>query len=193
MRLSKPRIHPVKDEDLSPEQSEIVGSLNEAARNLNLFRTVLHSVDAMTAQLQWSNYVGSSKRNAMAWREKELIILRTSYQCVSGYEWSHHDYLGRKAGLNETEVAALRDGVEGHEWSPLDQALINMCDELVADHFVSDTTWAVLAESLTEKQLMDAVYTSAHYQMVAKYANTFGIQKDKGVPLHEALYKLADA
>ncbi len=190
MRLKQPRIAPVSDEELDQEQAEIVDSLNEAARKLNLFRTVLHSVDTMKAQLQWSNYVGSKKRNDIPWREKELIILRTSYKCLSGYEWSHHAYLGKHAGLNEEEITALRNGSPGHAWSSLDQALINMCDELVEDHFVSHDTWAVLSDELTQKQLMDAVYTSSHYQMVAKYANTFGIQKDEGVPLHEDLYKI---
>ncbi len=192
MRLSKPRIEPVKDSELSEEQAEIVQSLNEAAQNLNLFRTTLHSVETMKPMLAWSNYVGSKKLNDIPWREKELIILRTSFKSVSGYEWSHHAYLGKHAGLNDDEIAALRDGNEGYQWGDLDQALIAMCDELVADSFVTDETWSVLAKHLSQKQLMDAVYTSAHYQMVAKFANTFGIQKDDGVPLHEDLYQLVE-
>lgn len=191
MRLSKARIEPVADQDLSPEQARIVGSLNEAAQNLNLFRTTLHSVDTMKAMLTWSNHLGSKKTNDVPWREKELIILRTSYKCLSGYEWSHHAYLGKHAGLDEAEIAALRDGDPGHKWSAQDRALIDMCDELVADNFVSDPTWKKLSETLTQKQLMDAVYTSAHYQMVAKFANTFGVQLDEGLSLDDALYKIA--
>jgi len=141
----------------------------------------------MNAQLVWSNYVGSKKANDIAWREKELIILRTSYKCLSGYEWSHHEYLGKHAGLTKDEIEALRDDNPDHNWSAEDQALINMCDELVADNFVSDSTWAEMAKTLTQKQLMDAVYTSAHYQMVAKFANSFGVQLDEGVRIPDSL------
>ena len=189
MRLHKPRIEPVKDSELSEGQSELLGELNEAARNLNLFRTTLHSVETMRGMLAWSNYLGSKKLNSLPWREKELIILRTSFMCASGYEWSHHAYLGKSAGLEAAEISALRDAGPDHSWGPHDLALINMCDELVLDRFVSDTTWAALAEFLDQKTLMDAVYTASHYGMVANFANTFGVQIDKGVHLDDGLEK----
>ena len=187
MRLEHPRIHPVADEDLNEEQQQILETLNEVARNMNLFRTTLRSAETMKGMLSWSNYVGSKKANDVPWREKEIIILRTSYQCKSAYEWSHHTRLGKYAGLEEKEIAALSKTIDEYPWKSEDLALITMCDELVQDHFVSDETWNDLTQFLTEKQQMDAVYTAAHYGMVSKFANTFGVQIEEGVHLEEHL------
>lgn len=190
MRLLKPRIEPARDEELDEEQQGIVAGLNEAARNLNLFRTTLKSVPSMMAMLGWSNYVGSKRTNDVPWRDKEVIILRTSYKCRSGYEWSLHEMLGRSAGLAEEEIAALRDG-GARDWDEKDLALIALCDELAEDYFVSDATWASLSGFYSEKQMMDAVYTAAHYGMVSKFANSFGVQIDKGIDLHDDLKHIA--
>lgn len=186
MRLTAPRVKPAQDDELDDKQKEIVDSLNEAARNLNLFRTTLKSVPSMMAMLGWSNYVGSKKTNDVPWRDKEIIILRTSFKCRSGYEWSLHEMLGKKAGLSDEEIAACRNGGE-HQWDAKDSALVAMCDELVDDQFVSDATWEALSHYYGEKQMMDAVYTAAHYGMVSKFANSFGVQIDEGITLHEDL------
>ena len=188
MRLESPRIEPVSDADLNDDQKEILSSLNEMARSMNLFRTSLVSPSAMKAQMVWSNYVGSRKTNEVPWREKELIILRVSYLCKSGYEWSHHRRLGALAGLTEAEILAAKDAEGDHQWSRQDQTLINMCDELVGNFCVANQTWAELCEDFSVKQRMDLVYTASHYTMVSMFANSFGIQPDEGVPVDDELY-----
>lgn len=187
MRLRKPRIEPVADDELTSEQSSIVEGLNDAAKNLNIFRTSLRAPTLFKSIMVWSNYLGSKQTNAVPLREKELIVLRTSYLCKCGYEWSHHAYLALKAGLTQDEVDALRDAKPDHEWGRQDQALVDMCEQLVKDQFVRDETWKELEQFFSQKQLMDAVYTCAHYTMASATANAFGIQIDKGVPLDEGL------
>lgn len=190
MRLEKPRIHPVRDEDLSAEQEEILTLLNPAMRNLNLFRTTLLYDDVIKSMLPWSNYI-SSERNDLKLRDRELAILRTSYVCKSGYEWTYHVYLGAKAGLTKDEIEALKNEVDSYGWSSSDKAIINVCDELNADNMVSDETWKSLEAHFTEKQKMDIVFTSAHYAMVSKFTNTFGIQIDEGWALDQDLLDVA--
>ncbi len=190
MRLNKARITPVSNGELSESQSSIMQNLNEAARNLNLFRTTLSCPESMEAMLGWSNYIGSKKANDVPWRDKEIIVLRTSYMCKSGYEWSLHVFLGESAGLSKDEIASLRDGND-HDWDEKDAAIIALCDELARDYFVSDETWQALSKYYNEKQMMDAVYTAAHYGMVSKFANSFGVQIDKGIQLHDSLRHIA--
>ena len=144
----------------------------------------------MQAQMVWSNYVGSRKTNEVPWREKELVILRVSFLCRSGYEWSHHRRLAVPAGLSEDEILAIKDCNSAHEWSEKDAALMRMCDELVQDHFVTDETWARLGADFNEKQCMDLIYTASHYTMVSMFTNSFGVQPDEGVPVGDELYAL---
>ena len=46
----------------------------------------------------------------------------------------------------------------------------------VADKFVDDSTWAALAASWNQQQLMDIVFTVGQYTLVSMALNTFGVQ-----------------
>ena len=178
MRRKKARIARAEDSALSTAQIDLLNAFAPEVRDLGLFRTMLRIPSATKALLPWSNYIQS--KNDLAPREKEIVVLRTSFLCRSGYEWSHHARLGQAAGLNEGEIAALKEKNAGHIWSSADAALIRACDELVLGHDVSDATWCALGERLSEKQIMDLIFTVGQYTQVAMIVNAFGVQIDKG-------------
>ena len=60
--------------------------------------------------------------------------------------------------------------------------MLRATDELVADKFVTDATWAALS-GLSEAQRMDLVYTVAQYTQVSMILNSFGVQLDEGQTL----------
>jgi 4-carboxymuconolactone decarboxylase len=190
MRLRTPRIKPVADDELNAEQQGMLTGFNDIIRNLKLFRTMLRSPDAMRGLMAWGNYI-QSKKNDLQGREKEIVILRTSFLCKAAYEWSHHANIGKHAGLTEEEIEAIKAGADAHPWTPSDRILIVACDELMADHFIGDATWAEMARHFSEKQLMDIVLTSGHYAQVGKIVNTFGIQLDDGGRRDEDLIRYA--
>jgi hypothetical protein len=51
-------------------------------------------------------------------------------------------------------------------------------DELLADAWVADPTWAVLASELDEHQLMDLIFTVGTYDLLAMAFRSFGIELD---------------
>jgi alkylhydroperoxidase family enzyme len=175
MRMHTARIKPVADSELDAKQSELVNAFAPEVRNLGLFRTMLRSVGATKALLAWANYIQS--KNDLSPRQKEIVVLRTSWLTRSGYEWSHHVRFGRAAGLNPAEIAALKDKGE-NAWPRKEAALIAACDQLVRDHCIGRDTWAALASTLSEKQMMDLVFTVGQYTLVAMATNSFGIQLD---------------
>jgi hypothetical protein len=59
----------------------------------------------------------------------------------------------------------------------LDAAILRACDELVRGHFVTDPTWAALAE-LGDEGRMDLVYTVGQYTQVSMLLNSAGVQLD---------------
>jgi 4-carboxymuconolactone decarboxylase len=178
MRRKRARIARAEDGALSAAQSELLNVFAPEVRDLGLFRTMLRSPGATKALLPWSNYIQS--KNDLAPREKELVVLRTSFLCRSGYEWSHHWRLGRAAGLSEGEILALKGGNEGHVWSETDAALIGACDQLVRGHDIDEPTWRTLGRRFTEKQMMDLVFTVGQYTQMAMVVNAFGVQLDDG-------------
>lgn len=186
MRLAAPRIAPVELDRLTPEQAAALAPVqNGKLGALNIFRTLAQAPKALTRFLEWGNYV-LSKRNALPERERELAILRTGWNCGSGYEWTQHHGIGLEAGLTEAEIEAIKEGAGAPGWSPLDAAILTACDELVRDHFITGPTWDALAE-LGDKGRMDLVFTVGQYTQVSMILNSFGVQLDPGQTLDPAL------
>ena len=184
MRLSSPRIAPMSDAEMGPEQKEALKDFGDGPL-LNIFRTLARAPKALSRFNAWGGYV-LSRRNDLPAREREIVILRTGYLCKSGYEWTQHVRIGLKEGLTEDEVARLKAGAEAG-WSPADAALIRATDELHADQFIGDAAWADLRRHFTEKQAMDVVFTAAQYTQVSMFLNTFGVQLDEGQTLDPEL------
>lgn len=185
MRLSQPRIEPVDLDRLDADQRAALepflasdGGRVGGGKILNIFRTLAHAPKALTAFLAWGNYI-LSKRNALSPRDRELVILRTGYNCRSGYEWTQHKRIGLDCGLTEAEIARIKTGHDADGWSDLDRAMLRATNELTTDHFVTDATWAALAP-LGDKGRMDLVMTVGQYTQVSMILNSFGVQVEDG-------------
>jgi 4-carboxymuconolactone decarboxylase len=186
MRLSAPRIAPVDLATLSDEQREALAVVTGAQRDvtksegavLNIFRTLVHAPKALTAFLAWGGYI-LSRRNSLSQRDRELVILRTGYNCGSGYEFTQHTRIGLDAGLTEAEVEAIKAGPDDPSWNEQDRAMLRVSDDLARDFHVSDESWAALS-FLSDKQKMDLVMTVGQYTQVSMILNSFGVQLDPG-------------
>ena len=180
MRLTQPRIAPVADKDLTPDQAEILAPMGE--RVLNIFRTFVNAPKAARGFLAWGNYV-LSRRNDLPAREREIVILRIGYLCKSGYEWTQHVAIGKQTGLTDDEIARIKAGPDAPGWSAADKALVQASDELHHDQFITNPTWATLKAHFSDKQCMDVVFTAGQYTQVSMILNSFGVQLDQGQTL----------
>lgn len=186
MRLTKPRIAPLADHELSPDQEEALTPVRNGTMGvLNIFRTLVHAPKALTRFNDWGSYV-LSRRNDLPAREREIVILRVGYLCKSGYEFTQHTRIGLESGLTDAEIEAIKRGAAAG-WAPADAVLIVATDELHNDHFVTDATWAELRRHYSQKQCMDLVFTVGQYTQVSMILNTFGVQLDEGQTLDPEL------
>lgn len=174
MRLDAPRIAPLSDDELDADQEAVLAPFRENGPVLNIFRTMARSPKGLAGFLRWGNYI-LSRRNALAPREREIVILRAGFLCKSGYEWTQHKRIGLDCGLTEEEIERIKAGADAEGWSVEDAALLRATDDLVTDHFVSDASWAAL-DFLSEKQRMDLVFTVCQYTQVSMLLNSFGVQ-----------------
>ena len=72
------------------------------------------------------------------------------------------------------------EGSDAAGWSPLDAALLRAAEELHAESMIRDTTWADLAISLDERQLIELVLLVGHYKTVAYYQNALRFRLPAG-------------
>jgi 4-carboxymuconolactone decarboxylase len=186
MRLSEPRIQPTRNEEWTLEQAELMAPLVERGADFNIFRTMVREPAAFRAFMAWGNYI-LSRANGLPAREREIAILRTGWLCRAGYEWAQHAVIGKRVGLADAEIEAIKLGAEAPGWSAADAAILAACDELHDDQFITDSTWARLATHFDEKQRADLVYTVGQYTQVSMLLNSFGVQPDAGLAVDPAL------
>jgi alkylhydroperoxidase family enzyme len=113
-------------------------------------------------------------------KQRELLTLRTGWNCQSEYEWAKHvGSVGRARdyGLDPVQIA---EGASSPVWSPLEKALIHAADELYRDAVVSEATWRTLAPQLGTELMMTAVVTVSDFRAISLSLNAYGVQLEEG-------------
>ena len=127
-----------------------------------------------------------SGESSLPARDREVLILRIAALSRSAPVWNAHVPLALAAGLTTTDVMRAGGVPDARGSSGVDGALARAADELHAQSFVGDTAWNALAARYSRHQLMDMVFTVAHYSMWAMTVNTLGVPAGtSAVPLPE--------
>lgn len=181
-RLEKPRLTPLTLDDVDGETRELLrqGADAMGGRILNIFGTLARHPKLYKRWSLFGNQI--LFRSSLSGRDREIAILRIGWLCAAEYEWGQHVLIGRREGLTDEEIRRIADGPDAEGWTPLEAAILRATDELHADAFVSDATWATLASGLDEKQCIELVFTVGQYNLVSMALNTLGVQRDEGVP-----------
>ena len=178
MRLSQPRIAPITDAAADGNAREMLEQLGREGRVLNIYRSLAVHPKLLKRWAVFGTHV--LYKNTLPPRERELLILRTGWRCRSEYEWGQHVIIAKASGVTDDEIVRVKQGPDDG-WSAADAALLRAADELHDDSFITDATWAALAERFSSQQLIDLVFTVGQYHTVSMALNTLGVQLDEGV------------
>ena len=175
MKLSRPRIDPLSDEQATDEQRELLATAARGRPPLNVQRTIAQYPELARARQAFTNHV--MRETSLPARERELLILRTGWNCQSEYEFAQHSRFGRAVGLSDDKIRRVVEGPDAAGW---DSVRTRHCcgppTSCMTDAFISDATWAQLAERYSTKQLMDVVFAVGQYHIVSMALNSFGVQ-----------------
>ena len=106
-------------------------------------------------------------------RDRELVVLRTGWLAQAPFEWSGHVCLGKNlAGLTSEEIDRVTHGSAAPGWSAHDAAVLRAVEELARNAVIADETWAVLAASYNEQQLIELPVLAGHYRGLAFLQNS---------------------
>lgn len=178
MRLSKPRIQPLEPGAWNDAQKAALEGQAMRGRVPNIFRTMANHEKLAKRWLVFGNHILS--KSTLPPRDREIAILRIGWLCQSAYEWGQHVIIGKRSGISDEEIARLKTNDEAG-WAEHDCLLIRAANELHADAFVCDDTWAGLTKTYNEQQMMDLVFTCGQYNMVSMALNSFGVQLDDDI------------
>jgi alkylhydroperoxidase family enzyme len=181
-RPTAQRLAPVSGDDITDEMAELLGTNAGVVATTpasNIFATLVRHPGLYR---KWLPFGGKILAGKLPARDRELLILRTGWNCRSEYEWGQHTLIGAASGLSAEEIDRVTAGPDADGWDNFDRVLLRAADELHADACLTDATWAVLAERYDQRQLIEVPMLVGHYHMVAFALNSLGVQREDGVP-----------
>jgi len=96
------------------------------------------------------------------------------------YSWNAHVGQALDAGIAPHVIDAIARAETPAFDDPADQVFWEFCDELVREHFVSDTVFAMARRLFTSEQLVDAVASLGNYTMLSMFLNAFEVDLQPG-------------
>jgi 4-carboxymuconolactone decarboxylase len=178
-RPGTPRIPPLPAADRDDQSRELLAMAGgPTAGATNIFATLVRHPGLYR---RWLPFGGKLLAGRLPARDRELLILRTGWNCRSAYEWAQHERIARAAGVTDDELGRIRAGAGADGWEPFDALLMRAADELHHDACLSDATWAALSERYDERRMIEVPMLVGHYHMVAFTLNSLGVQVEDDV------------
>lgn len=176
-----PRIAPLPPDEQDERTKEVLRStrFDPDGPDLNIFTTFARHPRLLR---RWSQFGGVLLTGTLDPRDREILVLRTAWNCQAEYEWGQHAFIGAQVGLTEAEVEACSLPMAEGGWSEHDQALLRAADELHGESRISDRTWEMLTAFLDEQQLIEVCMVVGQYHLAAFTLNSLGVERDPGVP-----------
>lgn len=115
-------------------------------------------------------------------RDRELAVMRMAWLNQVPFIWGEHVRYARDVGMTDEEIESVTQGSEASIWGRHDRAVLSAAEELVEDSMISDETWEILAETLSEKQLIELIACVGQYQTLGNLQNSLRIPLWDGNP-----------
>ena len=166
------RVPYLDQSDLPAEHKDLL------ARNINLFRAMVHSPNGARAFHGLGEFIRHTSR--LDPRLRELAILQVGYLTKSVYEYTHHIKIGRGFGVTDDDIRALAAETAGRpsKLEPLARTVLRAAREMTAGFAIADETFAALQKDLDYERLTDLVLTVAFYNAVVRFLATMQIDNE---------------
>src|SRR5688572_24410947 len=130
-RPSTPRIPPLPEQEWDDQTRELLAQTGgPAAGATHIFTTLVRHPGLFR---RWLPFGGKLLAGKLPARDRELLILRTAWNCRSTYEWGQHVRIARSAGVDDADIARVAGGPGAEGWSAHDALLMAAADELHGD------------------------------------------------------------
>ncbi|WP_246179066.1 carboxymuconolactone decarboxylase family protein [Actinomadura decatromicini] len=156
------------------------GLADESGRLLGPFNAMLYSpsvglpLQDLGAALRF--------RTAFTKREREIATLVVAAHVRSDYEWYAHERIGRRHGLTDAELDALREGRAPMLGDVRERVVHEAARQLAAEGDLADAVFTEAAATLGRTALVELVTLVGYYKALAVQLRVFRV----GVPDGEA-------
>jgi alkylhydroperoxidase family enzyme len=148
-----------------PYEPAIAAELERIMPPLMLFRTMAKSPRIFAKMFAG----GLLDKGPLGLRHREIVIDRTTARLGCEYEWGVHIALfAERVGFTAEHVAATVAGLgDAACWTPEEQALIALVDDLVDRRAILPATWTQLAMHFDKTQILEAIALVGYYHTIS--------------------------
>jgi alkylhydroperoxidase family enzyme len=164
---------------LSPTDREMVEKNAMGGKIFNIFKVLAHNPGLVK---RWTPFAGHIlSKQSLAFRDRELLILRIGWLNQAEYEFAQHELIARRGGFTDADIESVKKGPAGAT-NAHEKLLLQAADELYESSVIADTTWDALAKTYSTEQMIDVVFTIGQYNMVSWALNSLGVPLDDFLP-----------
>jgi 4-carboxymuconolactone decarboxylase len=146
----------------------------------DLDRLLLHSPPVAEG---WNAQLGALRaRTTLPDDVRELVVLRIAVLNGAAFEWTSHEPIGRRAGLDDARLAALRapDAAADPGWTPLQRAALAFADASTRGVAVPEEVFAAARAHLDDRGLVELAVLVGGYAMVSRVLVAFDVPPPEG-------------
>ena len=139
----------------------------------NLYKALANHPNIIAGWTEFANTLRNGTRTPRALRE--LVILRGAQLVKSEYEWAQHLKMARKAGVRESQIAALPGWRDSKEFDAKEKAALALA-EAVTQGLVPDEVYGQAMQQFDHHDYVELAVTAGFYAMVARVLDAMGVQ-----------------
>jgi alkylhydroperoxidase family enzyme len=160
-----PRIAPVEPPYEPAIAAELARIMPPGVPPLVLFCTMAKSPRVFARMFAG----GLLDKGPLGLRQREIVIDRTTARLSCEYEWGVHIaiFAGRVGFAAEHVAATVVGPSDAACWTPQEQALIALVDDLVDRRAIASATWTQLATHFDETQILEAIALVGYYHTIS--------------------------
>jgi alkylhydroperoxidase family enzyme len=132
----------------------------------NLYRSLANHPVLLEA---WTDFAWTLRFQCRTPRTlRELLILRAAQLTDSKYLWEDHVRFGREAGLNDRQIAALKEWRHSSEFDARQRTALEFAEQLITSGAVSDEALAALQAEFAADEVVELALTVSFYAMAPR-------------------------
>jgi AhpD family alkylhydroperoxidase len=148
----------------------------ERGEVLHIYQMLLHSP---TLAEGWLGFLTAVRQKLdLPGDLRELVIMRVARLNGAPYEADQHAPIALKEGVTPAQLAALADWRDSTAFTPLQRAVLELCDAMTQQVQVGAATLAAVRGHLGERRTVELVATIAAYNMVSRFLEALNIHSD---------------
>jgi 4-carboxymuconolactone decarboxylase len=170
-----PRIDPVSDKaQVAPEFHGVVDTVLEVFGALRGPHSILlHSPPLDKPVLELGNYF--RYHSVVKSPEKELAIITAAREKDCLYVWAAQVGAGRRAGLREEAIAAVKERRDSSGLQPHENEIVTYVRQLFRNNRVDQAAFDALKERYGVQWLIEMTAVVGYYGMLAGVVNAFEV------------------